>query len=390
MSVSVQEDDDNCDVYTLYAMTDVAHHLTELSVAPCQEIPLFLMKVLSLCIPYNIYLNKLIMKCTLTSPAFYETIVLLTTSHITELYLDDSRLCEHNYDILLDYQTHLQLLSLARCSLTDDDCALLFSKLEYPNPASKNLNTLILSSNFISNIGAGHIANTLRSNRALMYLNLSGNRIRDAGAMEIFRTLMEFPITSEEIMQKRRRTIYHLKLRKEVYQKCYKQLMSTPVLDMSEDRSSKRRNTQPGILRRRQSMSMAGTDFMSASVAAVRAEKMTAELVAENIDPFSVESTIIRDNILYSKGNMVLSYLNLSYNYVGYESVVKLIEVMKYQALVGTYPELGLVGLQLDGNELPRCREVEALSALLAHALQVRLMYAVPQTGRRVDKSKKK
>ncbi|XP_060809812.1 uncharacterized protein LOC106142298 [Amyelois transitella] len=387
--VSSSDDDDTSDTYVIKAVVDSANNALEISINGYQQVPRLLIKILALCVPYNPYLSKISLRSGLSGTSLYETVQMLTTSQITYICLDDSNIPERNYHDLLEYQTHLQVLSLARCSITDAECALLIPKLAYPHPASKTLVALCLTGNYISDEGARLLGQALRSNRALTYLNLCGNRINNNGAVDMLRSLMEFPVTSEEMVMKRKRTLYFLKLYKDVYSQCLNELKNKEKENSDEySRSSKKKINASSLKQRRQSVTLSGDNVQSTELVTAKAEKMASDLVSSYPDPFRAEAIVTRDQNVYSTGNLTLTYLNLAYNYLGYQSLAKLLEVVKYQALVGKYPDLGLMEVQLEGNPMPVCLEMDHLTQMLSRAVQVRMLYVAPQM-RRGDRPKK-
>ena len=70
----------------------------------------------------------------------------------------------------------IEQLSLKCCCLGDAFCEVISPAL-----ASSSLLSLDLSSNQITDEGAGHLARALRLNRTLLSLCLAGNRVGDEG-----------------------------------------------------------------------------------------------------------------------------------------------------------------------------------------------------------------
>ncbi|CAK1549287.1 unnamed protein product [Leptosia nina] len=315
-------------------------------------VPGLLLRILALCIPYQHHLTRITIRWGIIDCyTIHEINRILPQSQISELYLDDSPLPHRCYALLLIYQTRLKCLSLDRCRLDDDDCIEIASKLVHPYPASKNITTLSMASNMISNTGAGSLATMLRSNRQLRHLNLTGNRISNNGAVAILTSLMHFPLTTDEIVSKRLRTIQYIKLRQEIYSKCFNEVLisSAGVENRSDDRRASRKKPTARL------KSVPATSLIKAlseEDAIAKAKMMTTELIGTNNEPFNRDYTFVRDGLLYSNGNLTLCYLNLSYNNLGHPSTVKLVEVMQYQE-ERRRSELGLVRVVLDGNPLP-------------------------------------
>ncbi|CAH4037615.1 unnamed protein product [Pieris brassicae] len=323
-------------------------------------VPTMLIRVLTLCLPFQPYLNRLTVCHGIFEIKTLAAISqLLVQSQITELYLNDSPVPSHRYGQLLAYQTRLQCLSLDRCGLDDDDCAEIASQLTHPNPASQTLLVLSMASNNIYNRGAVSLAVMLRSNRKLRYLNLLGNQISNTGAIAIFGSLMEFPLTYTDIVSKRLRAVQYMKLRKEVYSKCYNDLITTA----SDSKSEARRKPST----RRKSVTTVAS--LSPDELAAKADVMTTHLIGPYKEPFNCEATFTKEGAVYSYGNLCLSYLNMSYNNLSHPSAVTLAEAIQAQqrikALYAT-TEVGLVRVQLEGNPLPAdTDELDTVQAML-------------------------
>ncbi|XP_038214539.1 uncharacterized protein LOC119834275 [Zerene cesonia] len=291
---------DQSQLVLITVICDTAGRLVEL-LFQHTKVPLLLLEVIGFCLPYQPYLNRITIRWgAIDGYSIYEMAKHLRQSQITEICLDDSPVAQCNQYLLLENETNLKFLSLERCGLVDRDCIRIAAKLVYPQPASRTLRVLSLASNTISDEGAVALGTMLRSNRQLRFLNLSGNQITNSGAAAIFSSLMEFPMTYDEIVSKRARSIEYLNRQKEVYMKCYKELINT--------------------------------------------------------------DTIRKDAYSYSIGNLSLSYLNLSYNNLGHESLVKLLQVIRYQESLKCKTQVGLVKVMVEGNPMPcRSGELEAI-----------------------------
>ncbi|CAG4986769.1 unnamed protein product [Colias eurytheme] len=312
---------DHSQMVLIIAICDSAGHLVEL-LFQRTSVPQLRLEVIGFCLPYQPYLNRITIRWgAIDGYSIYEITKHLRQSHITEICLDDSP------------------------------------------PASRTLRVLSLASNTITNDGAIALGSMLRSNRQLRFLNLSGNQISDSGAAAIFSSLMEFPMTYDEIVSKRARSIEYLNRQKEVYIKCYKELLNTPVAKSLDDRGSgKKRSVRP----KRQSTTALITNSEPLSPTdniASKAKKMTFDLIGPNNETFCARDTIRKDSYLYSIGILSLSYLNLSYNNLGHESLVKLLRVIRYQeSLKCKTAEVGLVRVMVEGNPMPsRSCELEAI-----------------------------
>ena len=70
--------------------------------------------------------------------------------------------------------------------------------------ANPRLLSLNLNGNRIGDAGACAIADALRMNRTLLSLGLAGNGIGDAGAKKLAEVLSKFPLTHEEVVERRK------------------------------------------------------------------------------------------------------------------------------------------------------------------------------------------
>ncbi|KAF9805735.1 hypothetical protein SFRURICE_009367 [Spodoptera frugiperda] len=334
-------------VVVVHAVMDFAGNLVEIAFRRCVTIPRMLIQVMGWSVPHHDLLSRLTIRwAALDAIALYEFSKFLSNVNLTEICLDDSPVKGRNYEVLLAGPSRLRYLSLARCSLDDADVASLASHLEHPRPAAATLAVLLLAANRIGDAGAAALAHALRTNRTLRCLNLAGNAISDVGAITIFNTLMEFPLTADEILKKRSRVLDFLKMKSELYERCVRQL----VLDKSHDeiRSNKRRMTVRPSTRRN---SMRVTHSNNALLQ--KAEAMATELMGVFTDPFSIEQTVTRSGYTYCIGNTSLCWLSLAYNNLEYSSLGALYEVLAHQHWLGARATPGLLQVNVDGNQLP-------------------------------------
>ncbi|XP_022814418.1 NLR family CARD domain-containing protein 3-like [Spodoptera litura] len=342
---------------------DSADNLVEIAFRRCVTIPRMLIQVIGWSVPHHDFLSRLTIRwATLDAIALYEFSKFLSNVNLTEICLDDSPVKGRNYEVLLASPNSLRYLSLARCDLDDEDTARLATHLQYPRPAASSLAVLLLVANRVGDAGAAALADALRSNRTLRCLNLSGNVISDVGAISIFETLTEFPLTADEIIKKRLRFLEYLKLKSEVYDKCVRQL----ILERNHDegRAMRRRPTLQAPQRR---YSVKASQFSNALYQ--KAEALANELVGVFTDPFSVEQTVTRSDHTYCIGNTSLCWLNLSYNNLEYSSLGALYEALAHQQWLGPRAAPGLLRVNVDGNRLPvDCDQLFLIEDLLHRA----------------------
>ncbi|XP_034835922.1 leucine-rich repeat-containing protein 71-like [Maniola hyperantus] len=356
-------------IITVTMVYDNYNTLREILITKMKDVPRSLLRIFHLLLPcYRNLVRITISKCKINMYTIYKLGKILETSTITEVCLDDSPVIGADYTMLLE-TTKLRYLSLCRCNIEDDACKSIAAKLR--NSASaQNLLLLNLSSNRITDEGAKHISNALRSNRHLRYLNLADNHITDCGVGQILDVLIEFPLTSDEIIIMRRRRLEYLKRRNDMYAKCLGQLCHKSLNGVSQLRKkSPRRKTSVTSLKNKSSVrkekdmptsSNADDDYIK-----TKAEMLTTEILGPFEDPFHSETIKHIEGYVYSIGNMTLSYLNLAYNNLSYLSVRKLQNVIKYQ--INFKINGGLIKIVIEGNKLPiSCPELTTVDEMMA------------------------
>uniref|UniRef100_A0A8D2IQD3 Leucine rich repeat containing 71 n=1 Tax=Varanus komodoensis TaxID=61221 RepID=A0A8D2IQD3_VARKO len=106
-------------------------------------------------------------------------------------------------------------LSLRNNNIDDEAVLLMGQALSSLRGSNKNLVSINLSYNHITDVGATHIANGLRLNRSLLSLSLAHNQIGDEGATRLAEVLGPFALTHTEVVERRR-----LLLEKECQERC--------------------------------------------------------------------------------------------------------------------------------------------------------------------------
>ncbi|CAH0604895.1 unnamed protein product [Chrysodeixis includens] len=362
---------------------DNYNRLTEISICDfrVQCLPRKLIQLIGLVLPYYSQLYKLTIKnCFIDFYTLYELGKVISYTTITDVCLDDCPLPAGNYDAILNGRTCVRNLSLCRCRINDDVCERLSSRLVYTELAEESLVALNLTSNHITDVGAKYLADALRSNKHLRYLNLADNLLGDVGARHIFDVMVEFPLTNEEIFDKRHRYMLYLKKKQtiilEFLLKFSAQSSQSTCIDLStainhgstikkKESVYKRRASSAKINRsikkEKEKFKSQGSD----ENLPLKAEMMTREILGEFVDPFSKENIRIDNGYAFSLGNRVLSYLNLAYNELTYISVKKLLSVIEYQQEFYNSPNSGLFKVVLDGNPIPNCTELAAIHTIL-------------------------
>ncbi|XP_042692205.1 LOW QUALITY PROTEIN: leucine-rich repeat-containing protein 71 [Centrocercus urophasianus] len=146
------------------------------------------------------------------------------------LTLEGNPLPEHSFHVLIGASSTLSHLSLRNNCIDDRAAQLLGQGLSSMSSSNRSLLSLVLSFNRISDVGAEHIAEVgargpwgsrmlpvpppitflipspqgLRWNRSLLSLSLAHNRIGDAGAVKLAEVLQPFKLRHEEVVERRR------------------------------------------------------------------------------------------------------------------------------------------------------------------------------------------
>ncbi|XP_054662487.1 leucine-rich repeat-containing protein 71 isoform X2 [Grus americana] len=109
------------------------------------------------------------------------------------LSLEGNPLPEPAFHILMGSDSTLAHLSLRNNSIGDAAARLIGQSLSTPSCSNRSLVSLVLSFNRISDLGAGYIAQGLRLNRSLLSLSLANNDIGDAGAVKLAERARSLP-----------------------------------------------------------------------------------------------------------------------------------------------------------------------------------------------------
>ncbi|XP_028177825.1 uncharacterized protein LOC114365445 [Ostrinia furnacalis] len=359
-------------VIPITAYYDSHGHLAEIAIMTCPSaLHRKVIQAISLCVPFHSFLTKLVIrKGCLDYLLLHEISKLLPHSNITDVCLDDTYIPEGNYYVLLDQASNIKYLSLNRCRINDDVCKEIAFRIDFGQPAGKSLLALDLSSNKITDTGAKYFGDTLKKNRHLLHLNLLGNRISDVGFGYLLRHLQEFPLTCDEISDKKRRKMEYTIKKKEVYERCLDELARMQKADelcsMLSDKRSSLTNKHTKFKKAKKSTPQVTEQLSQTNIA----EKMTHEIVGDLDDPYEDDNLIKKDNYYYSTGNLKLCSLNVAYNNIEFPSLLRVLEVLKYQCLLEKRPpNTGLMRIVLEGNYLPNaCPELAHIDMFLKKA----------------------
>nr|XP_026500125.1 leucine-rich repeat-containing protein 71-like [Vanessa tameamea] len=369
-SVALNNNEKNIPVSTYY---NYKGQLVEIAIVNCSfNINTKIIKVINLILPFHTTLHSLkIKRGGLTHAVLYEISKLLPHSNITDVCLDDNYLPEGNYYLLLEKLNSIRNLSLQRCHINDEVCKRIADLLYFAYPASKTLLTLDLASNCINDVGAECLGMMLRQNRTLLYMNISDNKITDVGANYILTHLISFPLTKDEKITKHFKHFKYFTERVEVYNRCKDTILNRlKEEENKENQKYIRRLTKLGREQNIDKMKKLIVHFKDSSINQ-EAEKMTTEIVGEFKDVFDDQNIVRENGQTYEIGNLRICYLNIAYNNLGYWSIRKIYDVLKYQNKINKPAECkGLLKIVLEGNNLPEsCYELNAIEYFLKAAI---------------------
>ncbi|KAG5264401.1 hypothetical protein AALO_G00253400 [Alosa alosa] len=124
--------------------------------------------------------------------------------NLRTVVLEGNPMAEHSYHLLMSEDGNIAHLSLRHNQIGEEGARLIGSALSTTQSANKSLVSLNLAFNSIGDAGAKHIAQGLRLNRSLLCLSLANNHIGDAGAALLAEILSPFPLTHEEVVERRK------------------------------------------------------------------------------------------------------------------------------------------------------------------------------------------
>ncbi|XP_076439200.1 leucine-rich repeat-containing protein 71-like isoform X2 [Babylonia areolata] len=125
-------------------------------------------------------------------------------TNVKNLILDGNTVKEENFSALIGEDSVLQNLSLRYCGITSKGAHGIGMALGTAKTANTKLMSLNLSGNAIDDLGAEYLATGLKMNRSLLSLSLNSNKISDKGAAKIAEALSRFPLSHEEVVERRR------------------------------------------------------------------------------------------------------------------------------------------------------------------------------------------
>ncbi|XP_053331224.1 leucine-rich repeat-containing protein 71 [Spea bombifrons] len=165
-----------------------------------------MMGVFAKCLPALTDLHAIsLWNVALTDNTFSSFVsILQQCPNLRVVTLEGNPLPDQSYYKLITDDLPLTHVSLRNNKIDDEGARLLSQALQNLKLTNKNLASLNLGYNHISDVGACHIAEALRLNRSLLSLNLSSNRIGDKGALALAEILGHFALNHKEILERRR------------------------------------------------------------------------------------------------------------------------------------------------------------------------------------------
>ncbi|XP_070183348.1 leucine-rich repeat-containing protein 71-like isoform X2 [Littorina saxatilis] len=124
--------------------------------------------------------------------------------NLKNVILDGNTVEEENFSSLIGHDSTIQNLSLRYCAITKKGAQGIGMALGTAKAANTKLLSLNLSGNHIDDEGAEYIARGLKMNRSLLSLSLNSNKIGDKGATKIAEALSRFPLSHDEVVERRR------------------------------------------------------------------------------------------------------------------------------------------------------------------------------------------
>ncbi|XP_058016828.1 leucine-rich repeat-containing protein 71 isoform X5 [Ahaetulla prasina] len=323
--------------------------------------------ILAKCLPALAHLQALhLWKVGLSDSAFLSLLpVLAACANLKTFVLEGNPLPERSFYRLVSEESSLAHLSLRNNCMDDQAVLLIGQALSSLRSSNKNLVSINLSYNHITDVGATHLANGLRLNRSLLSLSLAHNQIGDEGALKLaelaacLQVLGPFALTHTEVVERRR-----LLLEKEAQER-----------GRLPQRHSELKSDRPAS-----HVSSTTIDKLQTAKGAKAVVKKKQILEpTEMMNPL-LEPAEHREGQVFLQGNRVLIYLNLMQKPVpGREQDLR--------QNPGTHgaPRPPPQGLQTRGRAARRCPVSQG--QLHPEALSPNLLGRVPSTGTRGQRS---
>ena len=143
--------------------------------------------------------------CGLTDDTLAQTAeIVRECRNLKNLILDNNPTPGEGYHLFIKDESPVQFLSLRYNCITDKGAKLLSETIGTLAQQNQKLLSLNLTGNRITDAGATSLAQGLRMNRTLLSLNLANNEIGNVGARKLAEVLSHFAMTHEEIVARRK------------------------------------------------------------------------------------------------------------------------------------------------------------------------------------------
>ncbi|XP_054601068.1 leucine-rich repeat-containing protein 71 isoform X1 [Nothobranchius furzeri] len=295
-------------------------------------------------------------------------------SSLRVVSLEGNVLQDQSFHLLFTESCVLTQLHLRCNRIGDEGARLIGSALSTPTSANKNLVYLNLAFNWIGDAGAAHIAQGLRLNRTLLLLSLANNMIGDLGAAHLAAILVDFPLTHEEIVERRKLTLQRIRARPQ------SDSVQSPVKVVSEmDHKDTSRKQKQKESSRKNEKTTGKKETANTKIADIEAEvgnpgkQLAKEDPSRSLNEAESEETehLLLDKSVYSKdgqlflpGHKLLTSLNLSGNRITEKSLPLFLNMLEMQEEKGR----SLLRLRLQRNlfpeEHPTYLKIEEILAL--------------------------
>ncbi|XP_055878707.1 leucine-rich repeat-containing protein 71-like isoform X11 [Biomphalaria glabrata] len=310
--------------------------------------------------------------------------------NLVNVVLDGNTVKEENWSELLGLESLIQHLSLRHCKITDKGAEKIGKALGHAKWCNTKLITLNLSGNLIGDVGAQALAEGLRMNRTLLSLTLMSNNIGDKGSEKLAETLSRFPLTHEEIVERR----------KLLSDRSSPERKSFDIFSLSQSYSSisgediKEKDAKEGTKTVKKDKEGDGRGSKSKATIADATKSVTAKkdkkpgkgrpvptdsedadlMNSDGSDQLSalLENGEFMDGQYWIAGNRVLVNLNLARNNIGEEGLAAILKAIQYQTTLALANENkpganGLLRLQLHKNNFSfDCEAYRKLTDLMA------------------------
>uniref|UniRef100_A0A2C9LP74 Leucine-rich repeat-containing protein 71 n=1 Tax=Biomphalaria glabrata TaxID=6526 RepID=A0A2C9LP74_BIOGL len=319
--------------------------------------------------------------------------------NLVNVVLDGNTVKEENWSELLGLESLIQHLSLRHCKITDKGAEKIGKALGHAKWCNTKLITLNLSGNLIGDVGAQALAEGLRMNRTLLSLTLMSNNIADKGSEKLAETLSRFPLTHEEIVERRKLLsdrssperksfdIFSLSQSyssisgEDIKEKDAKEGTKTVKKDKegdgrgSKSKASDTRGTRGATIADATKSVTAKKDKKPGKGRPVPTDSEDADLMnSDGSDQLSalLENGEFMDGQYWIAGNRVLVNLNLARNNIGEEGLAAILKAIQYQTTLALANENkpganGLLRLQLHKNNFSfDCEAYRKLTDLMA------------------------